>query len=265
MTSTWRLISTFKAKPQGHVWYVADDNERQGYFKFTVPDNWYFSGPLFANEYIAAKLARHLDFPVAKLKRATVLGPDGNPQEGFVSIKKTAREITTWCDVDKEVVNYPEKYVNHLDLIRLLVVFDAWIVNVDRANGKNLVLYRNDPSEKYDWYLIDHGLTLYGPPRKWERGAWNSPYWDQLWNYYHVPKGLLRLQSSAKTLQPMIRKIESVRKSDIDRIIRKVPKEYLGDKERFIIRRLLLYRQKRLRSIIMRWLNYSGTKEFKGD
>jgi hypothetical protein len=264
MPSTWRLISTFKAKPQGHVWIVADDRGRQGYFKFTVPDQWYYSGPLFANEYIAAKLAKRLGFPVAKLRLATVQGPDGNPQKGFVSIKKQAGEVTTWHDADEEVIQQPENYVNNLDMLRMLVVFDAWIVNVDRANGKNLILFRENPSDKYDWYLIDHGYTLFGPPRKWERGAWNSSLWDQLWSYYHVPKGLLRLQSSEEALEPMIRKIESVKEADIDRIISRVPKEDLGKDERSFIRRLLLYRQKRLRSIMKRWLEYSGTKEYGG-
>lgn len=262
MPTQWQMVSTFKAKPQGHVWIVADNRGNQGYFKFTVPEDWYFSGPLYANEYIAARLAKSLGFPVAKLKPAAVAGPDGTPQAGFVSVEAAAREITTWQDVGEEVFRHPEQYVKNLDLLRSLVVFDAWIVNVDRANGNNLVLYRNDPSEKYDWYLIDHGLTLYGSPRKWERGEWNSPFWEQLWNYYHVPKGLLRLQSSAEALEPMLQKIESMNAVEIEDIFYSLPVEYLGKPERNFIRRLLLHRQKRLRSIMAQWLEYPGTKEF---
>jgi hypothetical protein len=263
MSTNWRLISTFKAKAQGHVWIVADEQDNEGYFKFTLPEQWYSSGPLYANEYIAARLARRLDLPVAKLKQAVVIGPDGKPQKGFVSVQARAREMTTWNEAAPEIVLHPEKYVKDIGLLSSLVVFDAWIANVDRANGKNLILHRNQESDKYDWYLIDHGLTLYGPPRKWERGVWNSPFWDQLWQHYHVPKGLLRLQSSESVLLPMIRKIEAVKESEIERIVGKLPQEELGGIERRIIMQLLIYRQKRLRGIIKRWLQYGGVKEFR--
>jgi hypothetical protein len=265
MQTQWWLIHPWKAKPQGQVWVVADDIENRGYFKFAFPNQWYYSGPLLANELIAADLAKLLGYPVAQLEEAIVLDQDANPQKGVVSLEVSAPQIVTWHDVNEEVVKNPEQYVNQIELLSTLVVFDAWIVNVDRASGKNLVLYRNHSSEKYHWYLIDHGLALYGSPRKWKRGDYDSPFWNKLWMYYHVPKGLLRLQSSASRLEPMIGKIESLKESDIENVLSKVSQEYFRDEERYFIKRLLLYRQKRLRKIMKQWLEFKGVKEYGSD
>jgi hypothetical protein len=258
----WKLTETWKAKRQGQVWIVEDESGNRGYFKFTTKKQWFFSGPMIANELIAAALAKRLGFPVAELHIASVLGPDGKIRKGIVSVEIPANEVITWSKANETIHNKPEQYVNRIDLLGALVVFDAWIANIDRALGKNLILYRNNPNEKYNWYLIDHGHTLYGSPRKWKRGAWNSPLWQQLWRFYHVPKGLLRIQSSYSALKPMIKRIESLQRSDIHTALHSVPRHYLRDKERLFIKRLLLHRQKRVRTIMKRWLAYKGTKEY---
>lgn len=260
----WTLKKAWKAKRQGQVWIVENGKGQKGYFKFATKEQWYYSGPMVANEYIAASLAKRLGFPVAALEVATVYGPDGERQKGIVSRVVEAKEVVTWKKAGAQVHAFPEKHVDQLDLLRQLVVFDAWIANIDRANGKNLILYRNEPNEKYRWYLIDHGHSLYGSPRKWKRGNWNQPIWSKLWMYYHVPKGLLRLQSSMDKLEPMIRAIESLKESGIDDAIRSVPKGYLGAEEQAFIKRLLLDRQKKLRSIMGDWLKYDGIKEYAG-
>jgi hypothetical protein len=59
----------------------------------------------------------------------------------------------------------------------------------------------------------------------------------------------------------MIRKIEGLRASEIDAALRSVPRGHLRMRDRQFIKRLLLFRQKRLRTIIDRWLNYKGEKE----
>lgn len=258
----WRLIKAWKAKRQGQVWVVENQYGRRGYFKFARADQWFFSGPMIANEYISAALATKLGFPVADLEQATVTGPDNIEQRGIVSLELPALEVITWRNAAPDVHKHPEKHVNHIDRLAQLVVFDAWIANIDRATGKNLVLCRDKPDAKYDWYLIDHGHCLYGSPRKWKRGQWNAPIWEQLWRYYNVPKGLLRLQSDYETLLPMIRKIESLNEGDIEMAMQTVPKGFLKDKERRFIKRLLLHRQKNLRTIIRRWLAYKGVKEY---
>ncbi|MGZ4112234.1 MAG: HipA family kinase [Tumebacillaceae bacterium] len=260
----WKLLDTWKAKRQGSVWIVEDQFATRGYFKFTTEDQWYYAGPMIANEYIAAALAERVGLPVGELEQASIAGADGIVQKGIVSVEVPAFEMRTWAQASDEVRQEPERHVKDIDLLAQTVVFDAWICNVDRAAGKNLILYRNNTEKKYDWYLIDHGLTLYGSPRKWKRGAWNSPFWEQLWRFYNVPKGLLRLQSNQKVLLPMIEKIEALQPSDIDDALRKVPRGHLKDKERQFIRTLLLHRQKLLRSIIERWLAFEGTKEYEG-
>ncbi|MGB8956804.1 MAG: HipA family kinase [Tumebacillaceae bacterium] len=261
----WRLKKAWKNKRQGQVWVVDEPNGRRGYFKFATKEQWFFSGPMIANEWIAAELAKRLGFPVAELDLTAVTGPDESRQRGLVSIEYPAKEILTWNEAGEEVWRHPEQHVHDIDLLASTVVFDAWIANIDRASGKNLVLYRHHPSEKYSWYLIDHGHALYGSPRKWKRGAWNAQIWQQLWRFYNVPKGLLRLQSSMTTLEPMIRRIEELREHDIDAAIRSVPAGHLGNKERVFIKRLLMNRQKQLRSIIERWLVYKGLKEYASE
>lgn len=257
----WKLKKAWKAKRQGQVWVVENSSGNRGYFKFATKKQWYFSGPMVANEYIAAALAKKLGIPVAELEMATVAGPNGVLRKGIVSKAVQATEIKTWKDAGSAVYRNVEKVMNQIDLLQGLVVFDAWIANIDRASGKNLIIYRNSPAEKYNWYLIDHGHTLYGSPRKWKRGAWNAPIWRKLWLFYHVPKGLLQIQSSFDLLEPMMQKIESLTEADIDDAIGSVPKGYLRKRERDFIKRLLLHRQKWLRKIIHNWLNYKGLKE----
>ncbi|WP_052487347.1 HipA family kinase [Gordoniibacillus kamchatkensis] len=252
----------WKAKPQGSVWVVKDAGGSRGYFKFAVPEQWHYSGTMVANEIIAAELARKVGIPVVVLEHAELAGPDGVVRRGIVSREAAAREVITWKDASAEVRSRPGKYVKNLGKLRGLVVFDAWIMNMDRATGKNLILYRNSPNEKYNWYLIDHGLTLYGSPYKWEKYPYGSEYWNQLWRYYHVPKGLLRLQSSGVKLEPMLRKIEAVSKADIVSIVDGVPGQFLPVAQRDFIVTMLTDRQKELRGIIQRWLEYKGTKEF---
>ncbi|HEU4964000.1 MAG TPA: HipA family kinase [Bacilli bacterium] len=258
----WRLIQAWKAKRQGQVWVVENQYGRRGYFKFARADQWFFSGPMIANEYISAALAQKLGFPTADLEQAKVEGPDGVEQQGIVSLALPALEVITWREANAAVHKHPEKHVHNLERLAQLVVFDAWIANIDRATGKNLVLHRDKPDEKYNWYLIDHGHCLYGSPRKWKRGQWDTKIWEQLWRYYNVPKGLLRLQSHYDILLPMIRKIEALNESDIEMAMQTVPKSHLKEKERRFIKRLLLHRQKQLRKIIQRWLDYKGIKEY---
>ncbi|WP_027415638.1 HipA family kinase [Aneurinibacillus terranovensis] len=263
--SKWMLKKAWKAKRQGQVWVVENENGQRGYFKFATAKQWYYSGPMIANEYIALALAKKLGFPAAELVQATVRGPDGKKQTGIVSLEKPAKEIITWREAGEELHSQPERFVEQIDKLRTLVVFDAWIANIDRALGKNLILFRNDAKEKYKWYLIDHGHTLYGSPRKWKRGKMGARIWLQLWKYYHVPKGLQRLQSSWPILYEEIKKIESITPCEIDEALNSVPPGSLRKKERAFIKRLLFYRQKRLRTIIRRWLAYKGTKEYGSD
>ncbi|MDA8235704.1 MAG: hypothetical protein M0Z31_13070 [Clostridia bacterium] len=257
----WVFKKLYKNKLQGQVWIVENQFGQRGYFKFTTPRQWYYSGPMIADELIAAALAKELGLPVANLDLAVVRGPTGAPQKGLVSVGVSAKEVITWEEA-KKIHHNPNEHVNNANLLCSIVVFDAWIVNIDRALGRNLVLYRNNPADKFDWYLIDHGHTLHDSPHKWKRGEWKSRHWERLWRFHSVPKGFLNLGFSREKLEPMINKIENLPPSAIDQAIKKAPRKYLNPRGRLFIKGLLLYRQKKIRTIITRWLNYKGKKEF---
>lgn len=258
----WNLLKVWKEKRQGHVWVVQSDRGRNGYFKFANPAHSYDSGPLIANEWISAQLAVMLGFPVAQLQHTQVIGPDGKLQDGLVSIQVDAREIATWCKVEKKVRQRAEKYVSHVELLKMLVVFDVWIGNIDRASGKNLVLYRNDRNDRYEWYLIDHGHALFGAPKKWHSHQWNEPYWRRPWLFYHVPEGLLRLQVNLHNLEPMLTRVEQVSDETIDNVLGSVPKSHLNEEEHQFIRRWLITRRGQVRQMMRDWVNYRGVKEY---
>lgn len=262
MIERWQLRDILEQKRQGDVWQVVSNLGRIGYFKFATKEQAYFSGPMIANELIAAKLAARLGLPVGELQLATVLGQDGIARTGLVSVSVQAQEIVTWRDLPKKVRLKAERYVKHVDLLRMVVVFDAWITNIDRASGKNLILYRNDASEKYDWYLIDHGLTLHGSPYKWERHAWDTPHWQRLWQFHHVSEGMARLQRRFSELEPMIARIEAMGDAEVTQLVEQTPRHLCSAAEREFIRRLLLTRKGQIRSIMRKWVDYKGEKEY---
>lgn len=261
--SGWKCIKEVSYKLQGNVWRVKDNHGRQGYFKFSTEDQWYYAGTLIANELIAANLAKKLGFPVAEYEVTTVIGPNGEEVKGIVSIEVSAREVITWNKVSEDIVHFPDKYVNQMDLLSTLIVFDAWIVNVDRATGKNLILYRNDTNEKYNWYLIDHANCLFGSPYKWERASWDSVYWEKIWKFGHVPKGFLSFQSNYEKLSSMIEKIELLTEEDIEDCVTGIPKGVIELSTQNFIKQLLLNRKFKLRKMILAWIKYSGIKEYK--
>lgn len=257
----WKLVKVWMKKPQGDVWIVRDKTGNRGFFKTTEGKNAYYAGTMVGNEFIAAALAKKLGYPVGRLELAHVQGPDGAWRKGIISKEVRAGEIVTWRNARKVVKQKPEKYIKNIQKLKSLVVFDAWIVNIDRGRGENIILYRKHSKAKYDWYLIDHANTLYGSRYKWKRGAWDRAFWQKLWEYYYVPKGMLRLQSSPQSTNPMIRKIASLKAEDIDGAMSRVPKGYLKKQSADFIRRLLITRQSQLPTIIRRWRVYKGKKE----
>jgi hypothetical protein len=248
--SYWYFVKVIKEIPQGTVWLVEDSYGDRGYLKFARESDWYYSGPLIANEYISAYLANHLGFTVAPLELTSVRGPDGEKHKGVVSRQAIAHEVITWFEAGQCVKDHPEKYINQRKLLRQLVVFDTWIANLDRGLGRNLILARDSQNSKYDWYLIDHGNTLFGSPRKWRRGNWDSRIWYEVGRYCKVSPSLLH--SSFVELEPMINKIEELREVEIEDALDNVPESFLSADVRAFTKRLLLNRQKKLRMIIRR-------------
>ncbi|MCL6548004.1 MAG: hypothetical protein K6T30_03745 [Alicyclobacillus sp.] len=257
----WRFERVVSEKLQGQVWRVQSE-DRVGYFKFARDDQWRYSGPYIANEWITAKLARRLGLPVADLEVADVVGPDGEAWHGIVSVVTRADEVISWAKAPPAVRQRPEDHVYDVARLRQLVVFDVWVANVDRASGRNLVLYRETDQTLYRWYLIDHALTLLGAPYKFKRHPWTSPYWEDVWRYYHVPSGLLRLQSSWAALAPLVERIEQLPAAFLTEAVEVPPQAAMSQALRQETRALLEHRQRRLRKMIRRWLSYRGVKEY---
>lgn len=142
-----------------------------------------------------------------------------------------------------------------LQLINMFV-FDVWIGNIDR-NNKNIILH---PLEnQYDFYLIDHALTLLGS-MKWKRLPWNSPSWNSVAKYNRryltgLPSFIKR---NERYLLTYVQKIQGLSKETIDQILREVPKGQLSYKQREILSRFLIKRKSNLLYLVKRWI-----KEYK--
>lgn len=264
MPDRWQYVRTVSVKSQGHVWMVRRDDGRAGFFKFAHDRQWYYSGPLVANEWICCRLAQSLGFPVAEIELTAVHGPQGECPAGLVSVAADAPEHLSWARAPAHVKARPDLHLHRLTRLQQLVVFDAWTANVDRATGQNLILYRTDPADGYyDWYLIDHALSLYGAPYKWAQHDLSAAYWLDLWRCYHVPEGLLRWQEDWSVLEPMVRAVESLGADFIERVVDSVPVTPLDAPLRRFTIRLLMTRQERLRALLERWARYGGVKEYQ--
>ncbi|MEJ8545335.1 hypothetical protein Q3F21_08540 [Brevibacillus borstelensis] len=207
---------------------------------------------MIMNEYLAISLAKSLGLPVAKFKPAIVLGPDRKKVKGYISRRVDAKEVITWQRAKKEVQRCPELFVNDIELLAQVIVFDAWILNKDRTSV-NLVLYRDSPEEKYNWYLIDHGSALLGSPN-------NSPFarvkgikHPQLKKRMRIPSGMQKLVlRNRPAVDEMVKRIQGLPASEINRAISTVPKQLaLTKRKKEVLRTLLQYRQKCIDMIML--------------
>ncbi|KQL44708.1 hypothetical protein AN963_25405 [Brevibacillus choshinensis] len=246
----WKYKKAVKNISRKRIWLVRNKKGATGYFKCPQRHRMNKYRLMVANEYIAASLARLLGLPVAKLSQATVRGPKKEKMRGMVSIRIPAAEVITWKQADKMVHLAPEKHVNHSELLAQVVVFDTWILNPDRTSV-NIILYRNSLMEKYNWYLIDHGSALFGSPSK-------SPLFNRVKAKHPQLNKCIRLSNGIKPLiirnkaavADMIQKIESLTESDIKRAIKRVPKFHLTKAKKRFIKKLLLFRKRKLGKIM---------------
>ncbi|NGQ94676.1 hypothetical protein G3578_05705 [Brevibacillus sp. SYP-B805] len=233
---------------------MEDQRGREAYFRFTRKKRPKQYRLAVACEYIARALANRLGLPAAKVRTAVLKGKRGKNVYGIVSWKMPAREVVTWRMAGENVHANPEKYVNQFELLRQVVVFDTWIANADRAAG-NLILYRNAPTDKYSWYLIDHEKAFYGALGLRTHGR-NRHLPKQTHFRCKVPKGLA-VHLKAEHFAPMIQKIRNLPVSAIDMAMRSVPRGCLKQREKRILRRFLLHR----RNILV---DLMSTKNFCG-
>ncbi len=259
----WRYRKHLRRRYGRLIWSVRKRKNRKGYFKSNVRAHHRTSYRiLVANEYIAAYLAKKLGLPVAKVLQARVRGPRGYIKRGLVSVKANARKVIPWKKAKSNVKKKPQKYIKNAKKLARLVAFDAWILNPDRSNH-NLILYRRKSWKKYKWYGIDHGISLFGNPDKWNlRRAKKKFSCKKAYKFclhtgdkkkQRIPYGLKRFtRENRKQLDKMVKKIQSLPTSEIKKAIKRVPKGCLKKSEKKFIQKVLQCRRKQMKKALKR-------------
>ncbi|MDF2680063.1 MAG: hypothetical protein K0R47_1253 [Brevibacillus sp.] len=259
--SKWKFKKVVRKRYGRQIWKIATRKGEKGYFKFFVSQKHKDLRILVANEYIAASLAKRLGLPVAKVKKVSVRGPRGIKRKGIVSIRAAGKKVIPWKKAPGKVFRRPHHYVKKADLLAQLVVFDAWIMNPDRTSH-NLILYRQKSSKRYKWYLIDHGIALFGKQDQWKLRKAKKAFRRKKQHKFALlskkgkrllfPKGLKRFfRANQSAADKMIRKIQRLPRSTIRQAIGKVPKSYLKKTEKKFMTEVLVSRQKRMKKIVM--------------
>ncbi len=257
----WTIVDKWKEKPQGQVWRVIDQTGRRGFFKFAYPTQWYDAGPIVGNEWIAKQLTDLIAVPSAPVEIAHV-EDGGKTVRGIVSLPHASASLHSWNTLPDEVQKDSQHIVR--DLTRLVcatIAFDVWVTNIDRASGKNIILYRSTDG-MYDWYLIDHGYALYGCDRKWNGKYWNNRHWRQVWQFYHVPRGWTSL-ASRSNLMAMASRIQAIPEARLAHIVHGVPDPQYTPAIQNTVIAMLCRRKRQLPAILDAWLNYGGNKEYR--
>jgi len=165
----------------------------------------------------------------------------------------------------KRVYRNPQKKLKNADLLARIVAFDAWIMNPDR-NNRNLILYRKKSAKRYKWYLIDHGIAVFGKPSRWslkkakrkfrKKKAYKfTMHTGSKKKKQRIPKGLKRFtQEHRKSLDKMVKKIKKLPNSAIRKAVKKVPRGFLKKAERKFIAKALIHRKKQIKKIVKRMI-----------
>lgn len=245
----WKPVRILRRKV-GPVWLVKRNirggQQQRGYFKYGTRRNRKLAGNVPANEYLAYRLAQRIGLPVAELEWAKI-----NGKTGLVSKVYPARRLYSWNQfIRRKGVDFAIQKLNDPGQLLQTFVFDIWICNVDRHGGNLIVYPRGDG---YSFYLIDHGLALSGA-LNWRRTPWPSPYWERVWSYTpRYVRGLLSYLHSYKQLKPYIRTIQRIPAREIKDIVDSLPESLLPTGEKELLKKMLLYRQRRLHRFIKRW------------
>lgn len=247
-TSHWRVVREHKS---GFLTVRLVEREvsgmvQTGYFKYASPAKQEkYIGPLVANELLGHRLGTLLGLPMAQTEIAEVRG-----RLGVVSVQHDARRLYKWSDLDEAVrLAAMERFADPDRLLKTFV-FDAWICNIDRS-GKNIIVYEQEDG-LLDYYLIDHELALLGALR-FENKAWDSHYWEDIRRYtrgYHP--ALLPYATDYERLQPFVEEIAAMDADVIKALIDTCPARVLQSRDRALVEKLLLRRQRKLARIVKR-------------
>ncbi|WCK52492.1 hypothetical protein PP175_13610 [Aneurinibacillus sp. Ricciae_BoGa-3] len=251
-TQNWKLVKKLSSRRKlGTVWLVRRSKAEQietGYFKFSTPQSERYIGPLSGNELLAYQLASRLNLPSARVEAARIEG-----QLGVVSLARAEHQLYKWTQMNKQIHHNIEKFVICPDRLVKMFVFDIWICNIDR-HGKNLIVY--PVGKKYDFYLIDHGLSLLGA-MQWQGFSWDHPHWDTVLGYnLNYVRGLSKYIRNYEQLDPYVKEIQHIPDHELEALVDSVPPIILSHENKKTVKLLLLSRQKKLHTIVQRWVKH---------
>jgi len=142
--------------------------------------------------------------------------------------------------------------VANADQFRAVLVFDRWVANAD---GRQAVFFR---AQLKDW-LAQPGI----PPRKLgfvvsmiDHGfAFNGPHWDfphSAVSGLYARRIVYEEVRSLDAFEPFLTRVRNFPPEVLDRAMRRIPREWLGDDESALERmlELLLRRRKRIDELI---------------
>jgi hypothetical protein len=255
----WKVIrKVSNRRTLGTVWLVERkvmsptgyDIER-GYFKFANVKTQKYIGPLAATELIAYRLAQVINLPVAEIRLVKV-----GEQIGAVSLIKQAQPLYHWRQLSSRVLHDIPNLIKDSERLLNAFVFDIWICNFDR-HGRNAIAYST--GDKYDFYLIDHGLSLAGALQR-VKNPWNDPFWDNKVSFKYL-KGTRHYIKSYDRLEPYVKQIQNIQFKNMEEdksltsitsIVDSIPHHFLPSKTKTILKNFLFHRQQKLPEIVQR-------------
>jgi glycogen(starch) synthase len=255
--SDWQRVRAYSAKKQGYVWVVqremVDGSVQKGYFKFTLPHNQLYSGPMIANERVAALLAHRLGLPVHQTELAEL---EGNL--GIISIV-APDACGTWANLPEPAFRDVHRFIEDPRTLVRLFVFDVWTCNTDRGTNQNLVLVKRKNADKYSFYLIDHNHALLDGPIKWKKHPPLDDYWRRVPLYYKPLKGTQRLiLEHPEWVDETVEAIRQITDEEIVEIVESVSPVFLTQKETADMIGLLIGRRDRLDDLIRVWRRWAS-------
>lgn len=207
------------------------------YFKYPVANP---AGPICANEFIAAKLADKIGLPINKTQFKNFDSIDG------VLIEKSPGEVNMWNSFPFK--NDLERTLENFNLLPRIVVFDVFIGNMDRNNDN--IIYSRIGKRKYDFYLIDHSIGLYGPnPAPQDYNAFPFGSMVQIAELRNI------FNNGFDNFKPDIKLITDLDEVYLTELVNSVPENYLTPAQRNSIKDLLIIRKKLVYTEIEKFCN----------
>ena len=201
-------------------WLMVADDSRKYLVKFANErtDNSILS------EVICARLAKKLDLPI--------------PEWDFINIDQDMIDNTKDL-TDRQIqpgkhfaslfvdgsTNLPNDHfsipINHIDnknQIPGIIAFDTFVCNNDRKEANSLIAPLDDSREKYEYWMIDHGLCF-------GSHTWNEQSLDSL---PMRPSGIpwnTDIISGSDSFEPFIEKLRKLDRNDFEEVV-KIPTEW---------------------------------------